>query len=124
MRLCKKYREEAKTLVKYANPLSRTKPADERVLTILKKKIPHGFGEQVIIEHFDVVEFSRNRLIKCARFNVYLDNGKVWEITAYERLVGRTLEEREEDKTRTFPSDFFNTFYTDITDKIKKGTAA
>lgn len=110
----KKAKENAAILVRYANPKSKSKPTVETVLEILHRHIPYCGTVRPVITNFTVSEFHRNTIIKSARFIVKLDNGKSYEITAYEDLKGRTPEQREEDKTATYPSGLFTIFHTEI----------
>lgn len=106
---------KAALLVRYANPKSKSKPTDEQVLEVLKCHIPYCGTNRPTIKKFTVTEFNRNTIIKTAHFLVELDNGKKWDISAYENLKGRTLEQKEADKTATFPSGLFNIFHDEIT---------
>ena len=105
---------EAALLVRYANPKSKSKPTAEQVIEILKRHIPYCGTVRPIIEKFTVTKFNRNSIQRSAHFIVELDNGKKWDISAFESLKGRTPEEKEADKTATFPSGLFNIFHDEI----------
>lgn len=110
----KERKAEAALLVRYANPKSKSKPTAEQVLEVLKRHIPYCGTIRPIIEKFTVSEFNRNPIQRSAHFLVELDNGKQWDISAYESLKGRTPEEKEADKTATFPSGLFTIFHDEI----------
>lgn len=110
----KESKAEAALLVRYANPKSRSKPTTEQVLEVLKRHIPYCGTIRPAIEKFTVTEFNRNPIQRSAHFLVELDNGKQWDISVYESLKGRTPEEKEADKTATFPSGLFNIFHDEI----------
>ena len=113
MKRIKKNKENAALLVRYANPKSKSKPTEEEVLEILYRHIPYC-GTRPAIKSFTVSRFNRNKIIKCAYFVVELDNGKTYEISAYQDLKGRTPEQKEEDKTADYPSGLFTIFHTEI----------
>lgn len=108
---------QAATLVKYANPKSRSKPTADEVNAILVRHIPYTFTEgKPIITNVEVTHYSKNTLIAVSRFMVELSNGKVWEISAYQHLKDtRTPEEKEADKTANFPSGLFTIGHADKT---------
>ncbi|CDC05058.1 unknown [[Clostridium] leptum CAG:27] len=110
----KERKAEAALLVQYANPKSKSKPTIEQVLEVLKRHIPYCGPIRPVIEKFTVSEFNRNPIQRSAHFLVELDNGKQWDISVYESLKGRTPEEKEADKTATFPSGLFNIFHDEI----------
>lgn len=110
----KRAKEQAKLLVRYANPKSKSKPTEQQVLEILHRHIPYCVAVRHAIEKFTVSRFSRNEIIRSAYFIVELDNGEKYEISAYENLKGRTLEEREADKTANYPSGLFTIFHSKI----------
>lgn len=110
----KERKAEAALLVRYANPKSKSKPTVEQVLEVLKRHIPYCGTIRPAIEKFTVTEFNRNPIQRSAHFLVELDNGKQWDISVYENLKGRTPEEKEADKTTTFPSGLFNIFHDEI----------
>jgi hypothetical protein len=112
-RMIKTSKQRAAELVRYANPRSKSKPSKERVTEILLGNIPYC-QERPIISSFTVTRYNRNRIIRSARFQAETTDGKTWEIDAYEHLTGRTPEEKERDKTATFPSGLFNIFYSEI----------
>lgn len=114
MELIREIKAEAALLVRYANPKSKSKPTDEQILEILKRHIPYRGTVRPVIETFTVSEFNRNSIQRSAHFIVELDNGKKWDISVYERLTGRTTEEKEADKTATFPSGLFRIFHDEI----------
>ena len=114
MKRIRESKAEATLLVRYANAKSRNKPTAEQVLEVLKRHIPYCGTIRPAIEKFVVTYYNANAVIKTARFRVELDNGKAWEITAYQNFKGRTPEEREADKTATFPSGLFNIFHDEI----------
>lgn len=109
----KKSKQEASELIKYANPKSRNRPSLERVTDIVSRRIPYRL-DKPIITSISITSYSRNNLIKTARFKVETAAGKVFEISAYQYLTGRTQEQKEEDKTATFPSGLFNIFHSVI----------
>lgn len=110
----KERKAEAALLVRYANPKSKSKPTTEQVLEVLKRHIPYCGTIRPAIEKFAVTEFNRNPIQRSAHFIVELDNGKKWDISVYESLKGRTPEEKEADKTATFPSGLFKIFHDEI----------
>lgn len=114
MKRIRQAKENAALLVRYANPKSKSKPTEEQVLEILYRHIPYRGTVRPIIKSFTVTRFERNRIIRCAYFVVELDNGKHYEISAYEHLTGRTPEQKEEDKTATYPSGLFTIFHDEI----------
>lgn len=120
MKRIKQNKENAALLVRYANPKSKSKPTDEQVLEILYRHIPYCGTIRPIIKYFTVSRFNRNKIIKSAYFVVELDNGKSYEISAYQDLKGRTPEEKEADKTAEFPSGLFTIFHTEIKAQKKK----
>lgn len=85
MKRIKKNKENAALLMRYANSKSKSKPTEEEVLEILYRYIPHC-GTRPAIKSFTVSRFNRNKIIKCAYFVVELDNGKTYEISAYQDL--------------------------------------
>ncbi len=109
----KRRKQEAAKLVRYANPRSKSRPSVELVSEILLSHIPYRF-QKPVVSSFVVTEYHRNRLIKCAYFNVETADGKVFEISAYEHLKGRTPEEKEADRTASFPSGLFRIFHSEI----------
>lgn len=110
----KERKAEAALVVRYANPKSKSKPTTEQVLEILKRHIPYCGTIRPAIEKFTVSKFNRNPIQRSVHFLVELDNGKKWDISVYENLRGRTPEEKEADKTATFPSGLFNIFHDEI----------
>lgn len=110
----REHKAEAALLVRYANPKSKSKPTAEEVLAILYRHIPYCGTVRPIINSFSVDRFNRNAIIKSAYFVVELDNGKRYQISAYENLTGRTPEEKEADKTAKFPSGLFTIFHDEI----------
>lgn len=122
MNSIKRNKQEAAELVRFANPKSKTRPTIERINEIMMGRVPYAYSEgKPVITNITVKEYNRNRIIKSARFIVTLANGKVWEITAYEHLKGRTPEEREADKTANYPSGLFRIFHDEITEKMNGG---
>ncbi len=113
LELVKDSKQRAAELVRFANPKSKTRPSIERVIEILLRSIPYC-EEKPVITNFSVTEYHKNSLIKVARFKVETVEGKVFEISAYQHLKGRTQEEKEADKTATFPSGLFNIFHKEI----------
>lgn len=89
MKRIKKNKENAALLVRYANPKSKSKPTEEEVLEILYRHIPYCGTVRPIIKSFTVSRFSRNKILKWAYFVVELDNGKTYEISAYQDLNGK-----------------------------------
>lgn len=110
----KERKAEAALLVRYANPKSKSKPTAGQVLEVLKRHIPYRGTVRPVITKFTVSEFNRNPIQRSAHFLVELDNGKQWDISAYESLRGRTPEEKEADKSATFPSGLFKIFHDEI----------
>ena len=110
----KERKAESALLVRYANPKSKSKPTTEQVIEVLKRHIPYCGANRPAIEKFAVTEFNRNPIQRSAHFLVELDNGKQWGISVYESLKGRTPEQKEEDKTATFPSGLFTIFHDEI----------
>ena len=101
MKRIKKNKENAALLVRYANPKSKSKPTEEEVLEILYRHIPYC-GTRPAIKSFTVSRFNRNKIIKCAYFVVELDNGKTYEISAYQDLKGRTPKGRGQNRRISF----------------------
>ena len=112
--LVKRAKEQAAVLVRYANPRSKSKPTLEQVKNILARHIPYCNGVVPAIVSCEVSEFHRNSIIRSAYFIVAVENGKKYEISAYENLTGRTPEQREADKTDEFPSGLFTIFHDEI----------
>lgn len=106
-------KQRAAELVRYANPKSKNRPSIERITEILSMHVPYC-GKKPAITNFSVMSYHKNSIIKTAYYRVELDNGKAWKITAYQHLKGRTPEEKEADKTATFPSGLFNIFHDEI----------
>lgn len=122
MNRIKTKKQEAAELVRYANPKSKTRPTIERVTELMIGHIPYAYSEgKPVITNIEIKEYHMNCIIKTARFIVTLENGKVWEISVYQHLKGRTAEEKEADKTATFPSGLFNIFHDDVTEKMNRG---
>jgi len=111
--MIKNSKQTAAELVSYANPKSRKRPSIERVKEILSGRVPYR-GEKPVITNVSITEYGKNILLKWAYFKVETADGKVWKITAYQHLKGRTQEEKETDKTATFPSGLFNIFHAEI----------
>ena len=84
------------------------------VKNILARHIPYCNGVVPAIVSCEVSEFHRNSIIRSACFIVAVENGKKYEISAYEHLTGRTPEQREADKTAEFPSGLFTIFRDEI----------
>lgn len=122
MKRIRRAKEESSLLVRYANPKSKCKPTEEQVLSILYHHIPCCGAIRPIIKKFTVYNFSRNSLLKSAYFIVELDNGKSYKISAYENLKGRTPEQKEADKTATFPSGLFTIFHDEIVTNTTEAT--
>lgn len=111
---------EAALLVRYANPKSKSKPTAEQVIEILKRHVPYCGANRPVIKKFTVSKYNRNSIQRSAHFIVELDNEKKWDISAFESLKGRTPEEKEADKTATFPSGLFNIFHDEIKEPEQK----
>ena len=109
----KESKQRAAALVRYANPKSKIRPSLETVTKILLMSIPYRTIKPVITK-VEVIRYSQNPLIKCAYYRVETANGKIFNIDAYQYLKGRTQEEKEADKTATFPSGLFNIFHDEI----------
>ena len=112
-------KQRAAELVRYANPRSKSKPSVERVTELLLMNIPYSTVRPIVMS-FNVTGWNRNSIIRAAQYKVETTDGKVWEIDAYEHLKGRTQEQKEADKTATFPSGLFNIFHSDITFKVEE----
>jgi len=106
--------QESLELVRFANPKARKYPSLDRVIEILEQNIPYR-EERPHIVSVSVSDYSKNNLIETARFIIIISGGKAFEITAYHDLKGRTQEEKEADKTATFPSGLFKIFHREIT---------
>jgi hypothetical protein len=117
-RTIRERKQEATDLIKYALPQNGRNmascPTKERVTEILSKNIPYC-GEKPVITNINVIEFHKNDIIRSAYFKVETSNGKVFKISAYQNLKGRTPEQKEADKTETFPSGLFTIFHDEIT---------
>lgn len=107
-------KQQAAELIRFANPKSKNTSSIGRVTEILSNNIPYCNGEKPVITNISVSRYSKNRIIKSAQFRVKTADGKVFKIDAYQNLTGRTQEEKEADKTATFPSGLFNIFYSEI----------
>jgi hypothetical protein len=106
-------KQKAIILVQYANPKSKIHPSLETVTEILSRNIPYCI-EKPVITSIKVIGYNQNSIIKSARYQVELANGKIFNIDAYQNLTGRTQEEKERDKTETFPSGLFNIFHSEV----------
>ena len=110
-------KQRAAELIRYASPNNgrnmKNRPTIERVTEILSGCIPYN-AEKPVISNISVMEYSKNDIIKSAHFRVETENGKAFKISAYQHLKGRTQEEKEADKTATFPSGLFNIFHSEI----------
>lgn len=113
LKMVKESKQRAAELVRFANPKSKNRPSVERVTEILSNNIPYC-GEKPVITNISVTEYHKNNIIKSAHFMVETANGKVFKISAYQHLKGRTQEEKEADKSATFPSGLFNIFHFEI----------
>ena len=109
----KESKQRAAELVRYANPKSKINPSLEAVTKILLMSIPYRTIKPVITK-VEVIRYSQNPIIKCAYFRVETADDKAFEISVYQYLTGRTKEEKEADKTATFPSGLFNIFHDEI----------
>ena len=116
-RRIRQVKEVSAILVRYANPRSKRRPTYEQVKEILSRHIPYSGGMVPSIVSFEISQFNRNAIIKSARFIVTVENGKKYEITAYEELTGRTPEQKEADKNAEFPSGLFRIFHDEIKDE-------
>ena len=115
LKMVKESKQRAAELVRYANPKSKSKPSIEHITEILTASIPYKYSEgKPVITSFNVTRWNVNHIIRSARFQVETSNGKTWKIDAYEQLKGRTTEEKEYDKTATFPSGLFNIYHSEI----------
>lgn len=114
MKRIKESKERAAELVQYANPKSRKRPTMKRITEIMERNIPYC-GQKPIITNISVTEYHKNNIIETAYFRVDTADGKAFKITACKNLMGRTPEEKEADKTETFPSGLFNIFHDEIT---------
>lgn len=115
MKRIKERKLEAKKLVQYANPKSRSKINEAELMEILKKHIPYKFSEgKPEIKNVAIEKFNRNSIIKSAYFIIELSNGAKWKISAYDNLKGRSEEVKERDKNATFPSGLFRIFHDEI----------
>jgi hypothetical protein len=114
-------KQRAAILVQYANPKSKIRPSIELVTEILSANIPYLHGDKPVITTISITKYHKNAIIKSACFRVETTNGKVFEISAYQQLTGRTQKEKEADKTATFPSGLFNIFHSEITPNKTEG---
>jgi hypothetical protein len=117
LQLIKERKQQTSDLVRYANPKSKTRPCIERVLQIVSAKIPYKGLTRPVVTSAAVTYYSRNQIIKTARFRVETAFHGAWEISAYQHLKGRSKEERQADNNSTFPSGLFTIF----ADRIKEG---
>lgn len=106
-------KQKATELVRYANPKSKNKPSITRIQEILSANIPY-VGERPTIVNVSVIDYSKNDIIKSAHFKVATSNNKIFKISAYEHLTPQSAEQKEIDKTATFPSGLFNIFHSEI----------
>lgn len=113
MNRIKERKQRAAELVQYANPKSRKRPTMERIIEIMEWHIPYC-GEKPVITDISVTEYHKNSIIEVAYFKANTADGRTFEITAYKNLKGRTPEEKEADRTATFPSGLFTIFYKEI----------
>jgi hypothetical protein len=113
LKMVKESKQRSSELIRYANPKSKNRPSIESVTEILLSNIPYS-GQRPVITTFIVTDYNKNDIIKSAHFNVEIENGKTFEITAYQHLKGRTQEEKEIDKTTSFPSRLFNIFHAEV----------
>ena len=116
LQIIKERKQQTSDLVRYANPKSRTRPCIERVIQIVSDKIPYSGITRPVVTGATTTYYSRNSLIKTARFRVETAFHGAWEVTAYQHLKGRSNEERQADNNSTFPSGLFTIF----TNKIKE----
>lgn len=114
MKRIKESKQRAAELVQYANPKSRKRSTIERITELLSRHIPYS-GEKPVITSVSVMEYHKNSIIETACFRVDTEDGRAFKITACKNLKGRTPEEKEADKTATFPSGLFNVFHDEIT---------
>ena len=116
-KLVKERKQEAIDLIRYASIKNgrnmKNRPTIEHVTEILSQKFPYH-GEKPSITNISVMGYHKNSIIKTAYFRIDLSDGRSFKITAYQHLKGRTQEEREADKTATFPSGLFNCFHDEI----------
>ena len=115
MKRIREKKQWAAELVQYANPKSRKRSSIERITELLSMHIPYR-GEKPIITNVSVTEYHKNSIIEIAYFRVDTADGKAFKITACKELKGRTPEEKEADKTATFPGGLFNIFHDEITE--------
>ena len=111
--MIKANKQRAIELVRFANPKSRIRPTVECVMEILSMYLPYG-KDKPVITNMSVIEYHKNNIIKSAYFRVETASGRVFKISAYQNLTGRTQQQKEEDKTATFPSGLFNIFHDEI----------
>ena len=114
-KMIKKNKQEAKELIQYANPKSKKQVTIKRITEILLRHIPYCGIEKPIINKIDVIGYSKNDIIKSAKFQIKTTDDKKFQITAYQNLKGRSQEVKDRDKKAEFPSGLFNIF----TDEIK-----
>lgn len=87
----KRNKSEAALLVRYADPKSKSKPANEEVIEVLSRHIPKSGADKVEIKKYMVSKFNRNSIQRSAHFIVELTNGKQWNISVYEDLNARII---------------------------------
>ena len=117
----RQHKANAATLIRYANPKSRKKPTLEEVRAILNRQIPFvPLTEKPTITSITVTGYSKNSIIKSARFEIQLDNGKMYKITAFEDVKDvRTQEEKELDRLADYPSGMFKIFRDEILQSLE-----
>jgi len=110
-------KQEAVELIRYAAPQNgrtlKNCPSVGSVTKILEKHVLYN-GEKPVITNIEIIDYSKNDIIKSAHFRVKTAEGRTFKITAYQELKGRTQEQKEYDKTAMFPSGLFNVFHDEI----------
>jgi hypothetical protein len=115
IKMISKNKKEAAKLVRYANPKSRIYLSIDEIKEIMTRNIPYSGNEsRPVITDVKITNYIKNDLIKAAYFRVTLENGKIWELSAIQDLKGQTAEEKERDKTASYPSGLFNIFHRQI----------
>jgi len=110
LQLVAETKRKANKLIRYANPRSKARPTIEEVKKIIQRNIPYKrSGARPVIEEIIVREYHKNPIQKSAHFFVITDIG-IFEISVYERIGAQPAEEKECDKTETFPSGLFKIF--------------
>lgn len=115
-RLIKEKKEERAKLIQLANPRSRKRISEAEAIQILKRHIPYisYAGTSNEIEKFEIKSYNKNSIQKSARFIVYTKDERIFEISVYQSLRPQSKEEKEADRTATFPSGLFGIYHDQI----------